>query len=364
MKARILVVEDDEMVRHNLIELLEAESFSVEAAMNGQQALERMRHFMPDLIISDVMMPVLDGHGLLQEVKNIRHLADIPFIFLTAKADPKEQRIGMNMGADDYLTKPFTRDQLLGTIDIRLRKRELTRAKYDEQMETLRQNISGALPHELRTPLTGIIGFAEYLLENLDSTPKEEVREFLTFILNSGKRLHRLIENYVTYSDLQMKRLTSMTHDEHITNPLSVLELLTQIAQNEAYEFERSEDLAMDVDEAELLILEKDAEKIFTEIIDNAFRFSKPGRKVKLVGRKEETLYLIRVIDHGIGMTKEQVAAIGAYVQFDRHKHEQQGSGLGITIARGLTELLGGKFNISSAPDVGTTVECRLPYVG
>lgn len=364
MKARILIVEDDSEVRHNLIELLEAESFSVEACVNGREALDRLRHFVPDIIVCDVMMPVMDGHALLLEVRRMKHFADIPFIFLTAKADPQEQRIGMNMGADDYLTKPFTRDLLLGTIDIRLRKKELTRAKYDEQMETLRQNISGALPHELRTPLTGIIGFAEYLLENLDTTPKEEVREFLTFILNSGKRLHRLIENYMTYSDLQMKRISNLANEEELSNPLSVLELLTQIAQNEAYEFERSEDLVMDVDEAELLVQEKDAEKIFTELVDNAFRFSRSGRRVKIVGRKEETLYMVRVIDNGIGMTKDQVASIGAYVQFDRHKHEQQGSGLGLTIARGLTELLGGKFTISSAQDVGTTVECRLPYVG
>lgn len=365
MKAYILVVEDDAMVRQNLVELLEAESYDVKAAHHGMEALGILKHYIPDLIICDVMMPVMDGHALLEEVHRQKTLADIPFIFLTAKADPMEHRIGMNLGADDYLTKPFTREQLLTTIGIRLQKRDLLKAKYDEQMETLRQNISGTLPHELRTPLTGIIGFAEYLLDNYETTGPEEAREFLTFILNSGKRLHRLIENYVTYSDLQMKRLNQAAGGgQQSDSPLSALELLTQIAQNEAYEFERNEDLVMDVDDAELLIQEKDAEKIFTEIIDNAFRFSSMGRKVKIIGRKEETMYMVRVIDTGIGMTNEQVASIGAYVQFDRHKHEQQGSGLGITIARGLTELIGGKFTIHSAPDVGTTVECRIPYAG
>lgn len=364
MKVYILLVEDDAMVRQNLIELLEAESFDVKATQNGAEALNVLEHFIPDIIICDVMMPVMDGHALLKNVRDIKNLADIPFIFLTAKADPSEQRKGMVLGADDYLTKPFTRDQLLSAIDIRLQKRDLMRQKYNEQLDTLRNSISGTLPHELRTPLTGIIGFAEYLLDNLETTSPEEAREFLTFILNSGKRLHRLIENYVTYSDLQMKRMSMNTSGYRTSVGMSVLEVITQIAQNESYEFERSDDLVIDVEDTELLVQEKDAEKIFTEIIDNAFRFSKMGNKVKIVGRKEETLFLIRIIDSGIGMTPEQVESIGAYVQFDRHKHEQQGSGLGITIAKGLTELLGGKFSIHSAVGVGTTVECRLPYNG
>jgi signal transduction histidine kinase len=364
VNAYILLVEDDSMVRQNLVELLEAESFEVIPANHGAQAMEVLEHFVPDVIICDVMMPIMDGHTLLKNVRAQRSLADIPFIFLTAKADPVEQRRGMTMGADDYLTKPFTREQLLSAIAIRIEKRDLMRAKYNEQLDTLRNSISGTLPHELRTPLTGIIGFAEYLLDNLDTTSPEEAREFLTFILNSGKRLHRLIENYVTYSDLQMKKLSMSNTGYRSSIGMSVLETLTQIAQNESYEFERSDDLVLDIDDAELFVEEKDAEKIFTELIDNAFRFSRMGTKVKIVGRQEETMYMVRIIDSGIGMSPDQVASIGAYVQFDRHKHEQQGSGLGITIARGLVELLGGRFSIQSAEGVGTTVECRLPFNG
>jgi two-component system sensor histidine kinase/response regulator len=364
VKAFILLVEDDSMVRQNLIELLEAESFEVIPANHGAQAMEVLEHFVPDVIICDVMMPIMDGHALLQNVRSQRNLADIPFIFLTAKADPVEQRRGMTLGADDYLTKPFTREQLLSAIAIRIQKRDLMRAKYNEQLDSLRNSISGTLPHELRTPLTGIIGFAEYLLDNLDTTSPEETREFLTFILNSGKRLHRLIENYVTYSDLQMKKLSMNNTNFSTSVGMSILETLTQIAQNKSYEFERSEDLVMDIDDAELFVDERDSEKIFTEIIDNSFRFSRTGTKVKIVGRQEETMYMVRIIDSGIGMSPEQVASIGAYVQFDRQKHEQQGSGLGITIARGLVELLGGRFSIQSADGVGTTVECRLPFNG
>lgn len=364
MKAYILLVEDDSMVRQNISELLEQENFEVISAHDGVQALTALEHFIPDVIICDVMMPIMDGHTLLQRVREQKNLADIPFIFLTAKADPTEQRKGMTLGADDYLTKPFTRDQLLSAIAIRIQKRDMMRAKYNEQLDSLRNSISGTLPHELRTPLTGIIGFSEYLLDNLETTSPEETKEFLTFILNSGKRLHRLIENYVTYSDLQMKRLSMSNSGYRSSFGLSILETVTQIAQNESYEFERSEDLVLDIDDAEIFIDEKDAEKIFMELIDNAFRFSKFGNKVKIVGRKEETMYMVRIIDSGIGMTQEQVNSIGAYVQFDRHKHEQQGSGLGITIAKGLVELIGGRFSIQSAEGIGTTIECRLPFNG
>jgi two-component system sensor histidine kinase/response regulator len=358
---KILVVEDDKDVRQNICDLLEAEKFYVLSANNGLKALEVLQDFFPDLIICDVMMPEMNGHELLKKIGSIVNYASIPFVFLTAKADPNDHREGMNLGADDYLTKPFTRDQLLSIIKARLKKSEIVEEKFVEQIDDLRSNIAVSLPHELRTPLTGIIGFSEYLLDNIETTDKYELKEYLTYIYDSGKRLNRLVENYISFTELQLKRLNPNTSLNPITKHLQIFEYTVQIAQNVAFEHERHNDLDFDVDDCLINVAGKDFEKICTELIDNAFRFSKNGQKVHVSAKKLNGVMMFKIRDHGIGINPIQLQRLGGFVQVDRSKNEQQGSGLGLTIARQLVELLGGTFEIESKEKFGTTVTFTLP---
>lgn len=359
--ARILVVEDDSDVRNNLIDLLEAENYTVRSATNGSEALEVLREYYPDLIICDVMMPGMTGHEFLQELSNSVDHASIPFVFLTAKADPFDHREGMNLGADDYLTKPFTREQMLAALNARLSKSEKIDQKYETEFDELRNNIAVSLPHELRTPLTGIMGFSEYLLDNIDDTNKDELREYLTYIYESGKRLNRLVENYIAFTELKLKQMSKENGLTPITKKLAVMEYLVQVAQNTAYEYERGDDLDLHIDDTEIRIAEKDFEKICFEIIDNAFRFSKPGQKVHVLGRQKGDSLVIEIRDHGIGIDPVNLERLGGFVQVARQKNEQQGAGLGLTIARQLISLLGGTFAIESKEKFGTTVTVTLP---
>lgn len=120
--TKILVIEDEESVRLNLVEMLEAEDYDVVSAQNGMIGVMWALDYFPDLIISDVMMPELDGYGVLNTLRQDPATATIPFIFLTAKVDKGDIREGMELGADDYLTKPFSRDELLQSITVRLKK--------------------------------------------------------------------------------------------------------------------------------------------------------------------------------------------------------------------------------------------------
>lgn len=122
-RTRIVVAEDEDSIRENLVRMLKIEGFDVAAAANGKEALALVREHLPALILSDVMMPVLDGHGLLQAVRDDPLTASIPFVFLTARADRSDLRTGMNLGADDYLVKPFQRDELLVAVRSRLARR-------------------------------------------------------------------------------------------------------------------------------------------------------------------------------------------------------------------------------------------------
>ncbi len=128
---KILVIEDQAPMRRNIALLLEMEGFQVLTAANGTLGVEAARKERPDLVLCDVMMPELDGYGVVQELRADPEFATLPFIFLTAKGDKADLRIGMNFGADDYLTKPVIREDLLAAVQARLARAQAVAEKVE-----------------------------------------------------------------------------------------------------------------------------------------------------------------------------------------------------------------------------------------
>ncbi|EGK90743.1 EAL domain-containing protein [Microcoleus vaginatus PCC 9802] len=128
---KILVIEDEQLIRENILKLLKAEGFDVTGAENGAQGLYAAVSNVPDVIICDVMMPELDGYGVLVALRSNPVTATVPFVFLTGKAERSEMRQGMELGADDYLTKPFSKAELVGAISSRLKKQEAVAEQYN-----------------------------------------------------------------------------------------------------------------------------------------------------------------------------------------------------------------------------------------
>jgi DNA-binding NarL/FixJ family response regulator len=131
-KKKILIIEDQATMRRNLALLLEMEGFDVSTAENGVLGLEAARRERPDLILCDVMMPEMDGYTVLQTLRQDPDFAATPFLFLTAKGEKSDIRVGMNFGADDYLSKPIVRDDLLCAIEARLSRQEAQEAHFRE----------------------------------------------------------------------------------------------------------------------------------------------------------------------------------------------------------------------------------------
>jgi DNA-binding NarL/FixJ family response regulator len=136
--TKILLIEDHKQMRDNLILMLEMEGFEVLWADEGRKGLELARSQAPEVILCDVMMPGLDGHGVLQSLRAHAETAAIPFIFLTAKGEKVDQRAGMNLGADDYLIKPVHRDELLAAIAARLQRQQQHEAKTQAEVERIK----------------------------------------------------------------------------------------------------------------------------------------------------------------------------------------------------------------------------------
>lgn len=141
---KILLIEDNKDMRENTTEILELANYQVTAAKNGKEGVELAQKEKPDLIICDIMMPVLDGYGVLHMLSKNVETASIPFIFLTAKAERTDLRKGMEMGADDYVTKPFDDIELLNAIESRLRKTDLMKKEFSRNLNGLDEFISSA----------------------------------------------------------------------------------------------------------------------------------------------------------------------------------------------------------------------------
>ena len=156
-KHRILVIEDQAPMRRNIALMLQLEGYEVDTAENGGVGLEKARAQKPDLIICDVMMPELDGYGVVQALRAEPATALLPFVFLTARGDRADQRIGMNFGADDYLTKPVVREDLLAAVETRLARAEAVEARVQDAAAhaSFSPDFSSAGPLQRHLSLTG-----------------------------------------------------------------------------------------------------------------------------------------------------------------------------------------------------------------
>ncbi len=360
--SKILVIEDELSVRENILARLEAEGFETVNAENGLNGVELARSHKPDLIICDVMMPEIDGYGVLSMLRQNPVTATIPFIFLTAKADKVDLRQGMEMGADDYLTKPFTRTQLLGAIAARLQKQAVVTQQSEKKLEDLRRSITDALPQEVLIPLSEILGFSRILIDNYDSIKPQNILETAQNLQASAVRLQRLIENFVMYAQIELLA----TNPEEIQalrscQTLNPSDIIFAIAIQKAKQYHREADLILQVANSTVRIAKRDLKKVVEELVDNAFKFSEPGTSVYVKAATEKDVFKLCITNTGHPMTSEQIASIGGYMQFERKFYEQQGIGLGLILAKRIIELHGGKLTIQGGePSTQTTIYIRL----
>lgn len=357
---RILVVDDDAALRAMIQMALEEEGYEVSQASDGAAAVQLACAETPDLILCDVRMEGMDGYRTLAALRQHSLTASIPFILMTGQADPRGMRQGMELGADDYLAKPFAVGDLTAAVAARLKKQQVVRADAERKMAELRANISLALPHELLTPLNGILGFAELLIADPASLSSEEVLSMALAIRDSAERLHHVVENTLVYVQLELREANQLNClEERVGLDLGCT--VRRVVGERAARHDRVGDVSFELDRAQVAISEEYFGKIVGELADNALKFSEPRSPVLVRLSRQGGDWVLSIRDRGRGMKAEHVAQVGAYMQFERRFYEQQGSGLGLVIAKRLIELHGGGLNITSAPGQGTTVEVRFP---
>lgn len=357
---KILVIEDEQAVRTSLLDLLEAEGFEVVGAENGLIGVGLAHKARPDLIICDIMMPQMDGYEVLAALHQNPLTATTPFIFLTAKADKSDLRGGMQQGADDYLTKPFSRLELLEAIAARLDKKARLNTQLQQKLEDLSHNLAKSLPQEFSAPLALIQNLSQTLRRTAIQDP--QVDEIGAKIEEAAKDLSRLIQRFLLFIELQMmalnpQELKALHHNRTKSAKMIITELATQIAK----QADRPNDLELGLQDASIQMSEVALKISVQELIEQAFRQSPlktPVRITSLVKNKRFILYVSAI---GQDIPIEYIANSGAYDLFEKKLTEQGSASLGFLIVKQLAELHGGILGFEQVVGRKTIVRIELP---
>ena len=366
-EATILVVEDDTSTREMIVFLLRGEGYDVLAAENAMAALTLLESTRPDLIVSDINMPGMDGFDFYQQVRTQSELSQVPFVFLTARAQRADVRRGMVLGADDYLTKPFETEELLSAIEVRLARAVETQALIEKASTDVQRQVIQALTHEFRTPLSLVVGYTDLLEATGHEMEGPDFQMILQGLHAGSKRLTNLVEDFILLSKLQTGEVTRLAreHSCETFEPGRAVRQVVAAAEPKA----AAKNIRLTVhDSAPSATVAVDAgnlREIIRRLVDNAIKFTpKGGGPVNVTCGLDGDLWQVEVADHGIGIQPKALDWIfEAFRQVDRARLEQQGSGVGLTIVRGLLEVYGGRISVESTPGQGSTFTFWLPLV-
>ena len=418
--ARILVVDDLAEIRDLLQVYLEDEGYQVLTAKDGQEALAAVAAHRPDLILLDIMMPGTDGYEVCRRLKTNEETAFIPIVMLTALQELEHRLQGIEMGADEYLTKPFRRLELLTRVRSLLRVKALhdqvaaynrlleqrvaertaalERALEDlREMDRLKSEFLSNISHELRTPLTPIMGYLPALLREEFGGLSLDQRRVLAHVSESVSRLHRLIDDLLIFMHWE-----SGETDLRV-QPVAVAAVVEGAA---AKVFTAAQEKGVQVIRkvpADLPQIQVDLTAVgraLGHLLDNAVKFTPKGGQITITARlvrgqfgnqatgqsgdlqesegaqlpgrqvarlpeasREAEWVELAVQDTGVGIPSEAIPKIfDRFYQVDSSTTRQHGgTGLGLAIVKRILDAHGAPITVESLPGTGTTFSIRLP---
>lgn len=246
------------------------------------------------------------------------------------------------------------------------RTMELLKSKVEmhEKFKDLRTNLTMALPHEIRTPVGMIMGNSDLLVKNIDYLDLVDIKDIVNDINIASRRINDLFENYIYFANLEVIAIDPIALDKLQDSTLEFYDsLISDFSNVIANKYERNQDLTVKLEPAEICFSEAHFTKLLNEVVDNCFKYSEKGTPVIIDSYVIERYLFISFIDHGRGMTPEQITTIDAYIQFERFKYEQQGLGLGLAIVRRLVNLYDGELTIESEYGKYTKFTIKLKVV-
>jgi signal transduction histidine kinase len=364
----ILVVDDEPAIRLGIVVAIRRHALQVIEAIDGNDGLQKAREFLPDVIISDVMMPPPDGFELKRLLNSDPLTRSIPFIFLTARSGREDRLAGIRDGADDYIAKPFGMEELLARLDALLRRVDTERKRGRDEMaeiarqdmDKLRNEILQNFHHELRTPLMNIIAPLELAINNKFSDPELQ-SYFLKTALSNVDKLESLVSDIIILSNVDLVNLNpfrqSIDLTVHILNPV--------YKRLERYKSKELNFTHQIIGEGEVKAARREFTQSVLHLVDNAFKFSSQNGRVNIdIHPGLNGGIRIEVSDDGPGIPVElREKVFEKFYQIsqgDTRQHD--GLGVGLTIARATFRHLGGDVKIAESTQ-GCLVLADLPDI-
>jgi signal transduction histidine kinase len=350
-RPRILIADDDAAISNLLSEVLRLNGYATETAGDGEEVLTKVDSCRPDLILLDVMMPGKDGYEVLRILQANEKTKDIPVIMVTGRADIPDRVAGLRLGAGDYLTKPFSNEELMARIRVHLRSRKGLEERIKIEKLMALSTVVDGLAHEVRNPLTIIGGFARVILKKTDS---EDPRyHYAAAISQQVTRLERMIEDIHLLKGLTLERNTV----------LQVNGLVRQVLQSMSGKLTANNislSLNLDPGETKLLVDAPHFRTGIRNLVQNAVDAMAEGGKLSVTTRRDAGRYYIHIVDTGVGIKEEDLR----YVFDPFYSSKMEGTGLGLTLALKVFQGHGGDIFMRSTPGVGTEVVVECPLVG
>jgi two-component system sensor histidine kinase/response regulator len=381
----LLVIDDTPNNIKILLNFLTKAGFEVLVARDGQDGITTAEYAHPDLILLDIMMPGLDGFEVCQRLKSSACCHDIPIIFMTAKSDTVDKITGFNLGAADYITKPFQHEEVLARIhnhltlhqqqlkikeqnqilaDQTLQLKELTLKLHERNSELEQRNqeldaFAHTVAHDLKNPLNGILGLSELLLTTYpyDNTRQSiKLKERLEFIHLAGKQTVNIIEALLLLAGVSRQQQVEFDW-------LDMSDIVNKVIQERLTGANNFEQGQIEIPETWPVVRSYApwVEEIWANYLSNGLKYGgKPPRLQLGATEKNEGMVRFWVRDNGPGLSESEQRQL--FTPFIRlHKKRAEGHGLGLSIVRQIVEKLGGKAGVESVLGGGSTFYFTLP---
>lgn len=352
---KVMVVEDNPDLRTFIAGNLAGE-YRIETAENGFLALEAARRWVPDLIISDIMMPKMDGYELCRKIRQDASLSDIPIILATSKSGGEAVVTGLDVGANDYVTKPFEMRELKARVAAQLRARRLER-KLNERESRLAAigHMTSSIVHDLKNPLNAIVGFSQIVQQDAMISGNEEIIKNLDPVINESKRLNRMIAEVLDFArgyapNLNLESTSLISYLESICIPLKTK--LETVGISLVLKHESADDIQIDLDSDRMHRIVENLIKNAQEALCSAGNDPK-GKHIWITTRADERSAMIRIADDGPGIPEEVIETL--FEPFTS-TGKKTGTGLGLATVRNLVKAHDGDISVKTGGREGGAI--------
>jgi two-component system sensor histidine kinase/response regulator len=344
--SNILVIEDDSAIRATLIDILELNGHTVIHAVNGPDGLALAQRKRPDVILTDIAMPGLDGFGVIRALHADERTRPIPIIVISASVEPERMRSAMDLGAEDFIVKPFTEDQVLSSIRARLEKKALL-----DELDAFAHTVA----HDLKNPIAVISMRAQLLRSLWESADEATLLKHVDELDKNATRLNSIVDELLVLAGVgrQTVPLKPVEMDAVVQDGLGRVENLVQKTKAKV---ERPAAWPIALGHGPWIA------EIWTNYLSNAMKYggTPPSVRVGADAIPDRKSVRFWVQDNGPGLSAEQQAQL--FKQFSRVSETRaSGHGLGLSIVRRITDKLGGSAGVESQPGAGSRFWFELP---